>query len=128
MTSRWIQDRQNHVDVFQDELGLVVGGGNTKLQPYWSTFTVGDPGLLRHTPGDEDPNFTPQITLKWVADKARLQPEARRLYLNYGEAEAWVEAEKGEGEGLALVYHAPAGKRVEARCALPEASWEDHLR
>ncbi|MCK5805304.1 MAG: hypothetical protein KAI66_20915 [Lentisphaeria bacterium] len=49
--SRWMQDRQNLVDVFHDKLGLVAGGGNTKLQPYWSTFTVGDPAQLRITPG-----------------------------------------------------------------------------
>ena len=70
--SRWIQDRHNLVDVFHDELGLVAGGGNTKLQPYWSTFTVGDPTLLTQTPGDENPNFFPKIDLLWTPDALTL--------------------------------------------------------
>ncbi|GEM_PF-330444 len=68
--NRWIQDRHNLVDLFHEDLGLVAGGGNTKLQPYWSTFTVGDPSLLHHTPGDQNPNFTPEIALRWTADEA----------------------------------------------------------
>ena len=39
--NRWGQDRQNFVSVFHDSVGLVLGGGNTKLQPLWSNFTVG---------------------------------------------------------------------------------------
>lgn len=69
--SRWIQDRHNLVDLFHSELGLIAGGGNTKLQPYWSTFTVGDPSLLVHTPGDENPDFTPDgIDLQWTPTDA----------------------------------------------------------
>jgi hypothetical protein len=58
-TSRWHQDRQNFVSVFHDKTGLIFGGGNTKLQPCWSTFTVGDERLLAHTPGDTNPQFVP---------------------------------------------------------------------
>lgn len=54
---RWVQDRQNLVSIYHDKVGLIIGGGNTKLQPGWSTFTVGDPSLLFHKPGDEEPNF-----------------------------------------------------------------------
>ncbi|MGI5820055.1 MAG: hypothetical protein ACOX9R_18375 [Armatimonadota bacterium] len=68
--SRWIQDRQNLVDLFHADLGLVAGGGNTKLQPHWSTFTLGDTTLLRHIHGDESPNFTPEIDLAWTPDAA----------------------------------------------------------
>jgi len=57
--SRWHQDRQNLVSVFHDRAGLILGGGNTKLQPLWSTFSVGDVGLLVHTPGDTNPHFLP---------------------------------------------------------------------
>src|SRR5207237_6675847 len=45
--SRWYPDRQNLLSVFHDKTGLIVGGGSTKLQPLWSTFTVGDVSLLR---------------------------------------------------------------------------------
>jgi len=68
--SRWIQDRQNLVDVYHADLGLVAGGGNTKLQPYWSTFTLGDPSLLSHTPGETHPDFTPEIELAWTPSEA----------------------------------------------------------
>jgi len=74
--SRWIQDRQNLVDVFHAELGMVAGGGNTKLQPYWSTFTVGDPAQLAHTPGDESPDFSPDgIDLLWTPTEASTSRE-----------------------------------------------------
>jgi hypothetical protein len=58
-TNRWYQDRQNMMSVFHDKVGLVIGGGNTKLQPAWSSFTVGDESLLRHKPGDTKPDFLP---------------------------------------------------------------------
>ena len=53
--SRWIQDRQNLVSIYHDKIGLILGGGNTKLQPAWSNFTVGDVTLLSHRPGDAHP-------------------------------------------------------------------------
>jgi len=30
--------------------GLILGGGNTKLQPAWSSFTLGDITILSHRP------------------------------------------------------------------------------
>ena len=67
--NRWIQDRHNLVDLFHIDLGLVAGGGNTKLQPYWSTFTLGDETQLQHI-GEEEPHFTPEIDLSWVPESA----------------------------------------------------------
>ncbi|NPV46786.1 MAG: hypothetical protein HPY69_07500 [Armatimonadetes bacterium] len=115
--NRWIQDRHNYVDVFQDDLGLVIGGGNTKLQPYWSTFTVGDPELLKHQPGDENPDFAPDIPLKWLADRAALDLQAGRLDLTYGEAQASVSATR-ERQDLVLTYRAPSDQVVEAHVPL----------
>jgi len=69
--SRWIQDRHNLIDLFHGELGMIAGGGNTKVQPYWSTFTVGDPSLLAHTSGDENPDFSPDGSdLQWTPTDA----------------------------------------------------------
>ncbi len=85
-SSRWSQDRQNLVSIFHDRVGLILGGGNTKLQPAWSNFTVGDPSLLAHKPGDEKPHFfPPKGKLFHVPAKAqlRLQPEPG-LELSYG--------------------------------------------
>jgi hypothetical protein len=69
---RWIQDRQNFVSVFHDGPGLIVGGGNTKMQPHWSNFTWGDTSLLSLKPGDEDPNFIPPAELLHVPTAAKL--------------------------------------------------------
>jgi hypothetical protein len=118
--NRWIQDRQNLVDVFHDDLGLVVGGGNTKLQPYWSTFTVGDPSLLRHEPGDEAPNFLPDIPLLWTPDEGRLglAGEAPTLAVKYAEAACSVTAAAQADGRLMLTYRAPAGQQIEGHMPL----------
>ena len=115
-TSRWIQDRQNLVDVYHDALGLVIGGGQTKLRPLWSTFTVGDTSLLCHTEGDETPDFRPDIDLLWTPTAAGIAgaEDASVLELEYGGAvcEASV---RPEADGtLTLTYRAPAGRRAEA--------------
>jgi hypothetical protein len=83
--SRWIQDRQNLVSIFHDRTGLILGGGNTKLQPAWSNFTVGDTSLLRHIPGDENPDFLPKGELYTVPSAAKLiMAPVPGLELTYG--------------------------------------------
>ncbi|MBU0715229.1 MAG: hypothetical protein KJ964_07730 [Verrucomicrobia bacterium] len=113
--NRWIQDRQNLVDIYHDKLGLVIGGGNTKLQPYWSTFTVGDPTQLSHTDGDETPNFVPDIDLLWTPDKASIRTADGAMDLRYGDIGCSV-AVHPRAHNLLLTYRAPDthGKRVEA--------------
>jgi hypothetical protein len=113
--SRWIQDRQNLIDVYHDALGLVIGGGNTKMQPYWSTFTVGDPALLKHMAGEESPNFTPDIDLQWTPDGAAITTEGGvdRLELTYGEIQCEVTVQPNADGSLTLTYAAPEGQRVE---------------
>lgn len=71
--SRWIQDRQNFVSIFHDKVGAIVGGGNTKLQPLWSNFTVGDTSLLTKVAGETNPKFTPPDGLVHLPSKATLQ-------------------------------------------------------
>jgi len=83
-TSRWIQDRQNFVSVYHDKAGLILGGGNTKMQPLWSNFTLGDVNLLRHRPGDQNPNFIPPAGLVHVPKSAKLIDFG--VELDYGEA------------------------------------------
>ncbi|MCC6486584.1 MAG: hypothetical protein IT364_03725 [Candidatus Hydrogenedentes bacterium] len=140
--SRWIQDRQNMVDVYHDQLGLIIGGGNTKLQPYWSTFTVGDPAALQHTPGDESPDFVPSIALRWTATRAAIKEAegGATLTLDYGEHACGVDVLPAADGGVLLRYSAPVGVQAEGhvpflrrgnaietakgeRIALGEESW-----
>ena len=83
--SRWIQDRQNLVSIFHDKTALILGGGNTKLQPGWSNFTVGDMTLLQHRQGDTDPDFIPKGELYHVPSEATLvyEPDVG-IDLSYG--------------------------------------------
>lgn len=81
---RWIQDRQNLMSIYHDRCGLILGGGNTKLQPRWSNFTVGDVSLLKHTPGDENPRFTPEGPIHHIPSSAKLITDPLGLELVYG--------------------------------------------
>lgn len=83
--SRWIQDRQNFVSIYHEQFGLILGGGNTKLQPGWSNFTVGDMTLLTHKKGDTSPDFLPKGKLYHVPSTATLLTEPQLgLDLTYG--------------------------------------------
>jgi hypothetical protein len=112
--SRWIQDRHNLLDVYYDDLGLIIGGGNTKLQPYWSTFTVGDCALLKQT-GSENPDFTPPIDLLWVPSSAKIETVggAKALALKYGDGDCRVAVAPQSNGSLTLTYEAPTDKRFE---------------
>jgi len=70
--SRWHQDRQNLVSIWHEKTGLILGGGNTKLQPGWSTITVGDESLLQHRAGDTKPDFRPKGSLFHIPRQATL--------------------------------------------------------
>lgn len=108
--NRWGQDRQNFVSVFHDSVGLVLGGGNTKLQPLWSNFTVGDKVLLAHTPGDEDPDFDAPDGLIHVPDELSYDSDEAggRLRMRYGEETCGVEARIESETELTLVFSATA--------------------
>jgi len=80
---RWIQDRQNFLSLFHDKAGVFLGGGNTKLQPLWSTFTVGDVALLKHKAGDESPNFLPPKGIVHTPRSASLDPSAQSIIFDY---------------------------------------------
>lgn len=90
-TSRWIQDRQNLVSIYHDRTGLILGGGNTKLQPAWSNFTIGDMTLLQHRKGDTSPNFLPRGALHHVPSAATLVREPNvGLDLTYGAETCYI--------------------------------------
>ena len=104
--NRWGQDRQNFVSVFHDRAGLIVGGGNTKLQPLWSCFTVGDKGLLAHTPGDEDPDFDAPDGLIHVPDEVSYVSGENGgcLTMRYGDETCGVEVKVASETELTLAY------------------------
>lgn len=89
--NRWIQDRQNMVSVYHDKCSLILGGGNCKLQPLWSNFTVGDISLLKHAPGDTNPDFFPKGPLQHVPTAASLkETDPIGVNLEYGEEKCQV--------------------------------------
>lgn len=120
--NRFRQDRQNFVGVFHDKTGLIIGGGNTKLQPLWSACTVGDTGLLFHTPGDEDPDFSPRPGLLHTPDRVELGPEDDQAILNlgYGEVQYMVKLMPESETSLKLRCEADpvTGHQVEGHLTL----------
>lgn len=120
--SRWIQDRQNLFSVFHDDTGLIIGGGNTKLQPLWSNFTVGETSLLSHTPGDEAPDFTPRDGLIHVPESASIETENGQatLVLQYGEETCKVTLAPVDESRLEIAYETTthSGMSVEGHVIL----------
>ncbi len=115
--NRWIQDRQNFVSVYHHGAGLILGGGNTKLQPYWSTFTLGNPSQLRHRPGDENPDFKPKGGLIHIPSRARIDitHSSPALNLQYGDEECRVSIQPVDDNRLTVRYEATckSGQPVE---------------
>ena len=66
--NRFIQDRQNLLSIYHRDSGLILGGGNTKLQPLWSTLTVGDTSLLTPIGAKRDTNLAPDVALAYTPE------------------------------------------------------------
>ncbi|HOX40068.1 MAG TPA: hypothetical protein PL033_18950 [Candidatus Brocadiia bacterium] len=117
--SRWIQDRQSFLSVYHDKIGLIIGGGNTKLQPFFSNFTVGDPSLLRHTPGDANPDFAPKGDLIYTPDNARIA-DGDALLLRYGAHDCKIGISIPDAENLLITCEVAGAmdKPVEAHLPL----------
>ena len=85
---RWWMDRQNLVSVYHDKTGLILGGGNSKLQPYWSTFTIGDTSRFHFMPAvdGKEPDFLPPPGLRHIPTGAKLVVNKKEfgLDLDYG--------------------------------------------
>lgn len=118
-TNRWFLDRQNFLSIYHDEVGVILGGGNTKLQPLWSTFTVGDVSLLKHTPGEENPKFTPPPGILHVPSSATLDPDTTTLRLDYGDVNTHVRAQLLPDTGTLLYgIDSKTSERIEAHVPL----------
>ncbi len=129
---RWIQDRQNFFSLYRDGSHVIIGGGNTKLQPLWSTFTVGDVSLLKHTPGDESPKFLSPPGILHVPTDAQLDPDHGRVELTYDDVKCAATIDISDPSQAKVTYAllTPTDKHVEAHVTLlPEmkAKWP-HFR
>ncbi|RKX35868.1 MAG: hypothetical protein DRP71_02330 [Verrucomicrobia bacterium] len=71
--NRFIQDRQNLVSIYHRDAGLIVGGGNTKLQPLWSTMTVGDTDLVSPRGTTRKSDLAPETDLAYVPEKTAIE-------------------------------------------------------
>jgi len=102
--SRWIQDRQNFLSIFHKDVGLIVGGGNTKLQPRWSTFAVGATNLMEGR-GGENPDFIAPVGLVYIPDSAEVLSSGDfGVRLKYGLDEAMVRTWIMNDRSLAVEY------------------------
>ena len=115
--NRFRQDRQNFVSLFHERTGLIVGGGNTKLQPRWSTFTFGDPSLMAHRRGDEAPNFGPFEGLVHIPVRGEIGPDNRAptVLLNYGAGTGTVRVLTETDDRARLIYQAVCESDLPAR-------------
>lgn len=106
---RWIQDRQNFVSVYNDQVGLILGGGNTKLQPLWSNFTVGDTSLLHRTEGETSPKFTPPPGIIHVPSATALEKtDPPGLMMDYGEERCEIVADPVDDNTMRIRLKATA--------------------
>ena len=119
--SRWILDRQNFVSIYHKKVGLIVGGGNTKLQPLWSSFTVGDTDLLKYV-NNEKPDFIPPEGLLHIPDRAGLLFEKNSVGVNlyYGEQQCSIRMKIIDDETMEIEYARtpPLQKSVKAHITL----------
>ena len=119
--NRFGQDRQNFISLYHDDVGLIAGGGSTKLQPLWSTFTVGDTSLLKHTPGEEEPDFAAVPGLIHCPQTVDLGSDDRApgITLHYGDTAGRVETQLEETEArLTFSVEGDAGQDTAAHLSL----------
>jgi len=106
--NRFIQDRQNLVSIYHRDAGLIIGGGNTKLQPLWSTLTVGDTDLLTPVGASKDTNLAPDVPLAYTPEQCVIAEPA---------SNQWTQRLSAAGATVELGYTVltPQSLRLSAR-------------
>lgn len=90
--NRFIQDRQNLVSIYHRDTGLILGGGNTKLQPRWSTLTVGDVELVSPLGAKRDTNLAPEVAVAYTPESCAIaEPAPNRFTQSISAAGATIE-------------------------------------
>ncbi|MHB8996430.1 MAG: hypothetical protein ACYC63_14395 [Armatimonadota bacterium] len=89
--SRWGQDRQNFLSLWHRDCGLIMGGGNSKEQPEWSSFVADG---------------------RYLPDRARVVDDGCGVAFAYGGVYCLLELE-WEADGVAIVGQAEKGSAVQ---------------
>lgn len=106
VASRWGQDRQSFLSVWHQDLGLVIGGGNSKNQPGWSSFVTAG---------------------RYLPDAGRVAGDGRGVLLHYGDVRCALNLDvrpdavaiEASAEGASAVHQMVLriGRGVALRCA-----------
>ena len=111
--NRFIQDRQNLLSIFHRDAGLILGGGNTKLQPLWSTLTVGDAHLLTPLGAKRETNLAPNVPLAYTPDHCVIaEPAANR----------WTQRISAGGAVVELACEIVSGSEMRLAATLLQAA------
>lgn len=103
-TSQWYLDRQGHLSVFHEKLGLIITGANSKHQPDLATFTEAGGGTVVHTPTSS------RLTMSETGD---------RLALAYNKFFAVLEITPATGDRQEFgIVITPTGRIAEAELNL----------
>jgi len=70
--NRWGLDRQNFVSVWHEQVGLIIGGGNSKAQAEWGNFVFPRAGRLAYIPTSGEVREN-QVLLTYEDRKASLE-------------------------------------------------------
>ncbi|MGQ9630496.1 MAG: hypothetical protein ACUVXI_09310 [bacterium] len=98
---RWRLDHQNCLSVFHRDVGLVIGGGNSKDMPEFSSFSVQEGGKLIYKPTYSSLSFS---------------PEGDSIHLRYGDTLCGITSSFPDGDRIRLTFALMKGEpdRVEA--------------
>lgn len=101
--SRWGQDRQSFVGVWRHGSGLVIGGGNSKHQPEWSTFEIATAAGER----------------LYIPHRGEADASRREVRLDYGPRSLTIRLAAILEEGVRLVFRADHTPGEQAIVRLP---------
>jgi len=110
--SRWWQDRQQHMSLWHRRSDLIIGGGNTKGQPLFSTLVL------------ERADGTLESYLAETAQLRRVEPMSLTLSLNIGreQVELLARIDDVRTVRLAVLWSGPG----HGRCVWQLPLWLDH--
>ena len=103
--NRWGLDRQNFVSVWNDQVGLVVSGENSKAQPEWSNFVFPRSGRAIYIPSNgavREKNPTDAVILTYGDKRASIEvsPKSKKEL----QIKAHLEDPGSSASGQLLLY------------------------